>query len=330
MTRRDVLVLTALAHARRGVAVGLPTPIVIDTDVGSDDLLAIAFLLSRRDVQIEAITVVNGLAHVGPGALNLCRLLVLAGQSDIPVYVGLERPRNGGRAFPTDWRRASDELPGVRLPSPGRKPEIQPAVEFLGRRLGERNRPVRVLALGPLTNLAAAFEQTPALPALEHLAIMGGALHVPGNLGDGGAFRTENKTAEWNIFVDPRAASIVFRSRARITLIPLDATAKVPIDLAFLKEFQNRAQTPLGKFASEVLESDRPHIEGGYFQAWDPLAAVALVQPGLVRTKAMGIAVLQTAPQDGRTVEAKGREANVAVALDADGAEFRRVFLSVF
>lgn len=330
MTRRDVFVLTALAHARQGVAANSTIPIVIDTDVGSDDLLAISFLLSRRDMQIEAITVVNGLAHVGPGAINLCRLLTLAKQSEIPVYIGLQRPRKGDRAFPADWRRASDQLPGVRLPSPRRKPEIRPAVEFLARRLGERSRPVRVLALGPLTNLAAAFEQTPTLPALEHLVIMGGALHVPGNLGDGGAFPTDNKNAEWNIFVDPLAASIVFSSRATITLIPLDATAKVPIDLAFLKEFQKRARTPLGKFAGEVLESDRPQIAGGYFQAWDPLAAVALVQPGVVRTKAMSIQVSQTPPQDGRTVEAKGRQANVSVALDADGAEFRRVFLSVF
>ena len=114
MTRRDVLVLTALAHTKRGVSAGLSTPIVIDTDVGSDDLLAIAFLLSRRDVQIEAITVVNGLAHVVPGALNVCRLLTLAGQSHIPVYAGLEGPLRRDRAFPVDWRRASEQYLPLR------------------------------------------------------------------------------------------------------------------------------------------------------------------------------------------------------------------------
>ena len=330
MTRRAALILSALVQARPAHSAKAATPVIIDTDVGSDDLLAIAFLLSRQDVQIEAITAVNGLAHVGPGAINLCRLLTLSGRSNIPVYVGQAEPRQGHRAFPSDWRRASDELQGVRLPYPRRMPETPPAVEFLARRLNERSRPVRVLALGPLTNLAAAFQQTPAWPGLEHLVIMGGALHVPGNLGDGGAFRTDNKTAEWNIFVDPLAASIVFGSRANMTLIPLDATAKVPIDLAFLQEFQKRVQTPLGKFASEVLESDRPHIEGGYFQAWDPLAAVALVQPGVVSTKWMSLAVLQGPPQDGRTVAGQGRDANVEVALDANAAEFKRVFLSVF
>ena len=330
MTRRAALIVIPLSQARRGHSAQSTVPVIVDTDAGTDDLLAIAFLLARPDVRIEAITVVNGLAHVAAGEHNLRRLLSLAGKSDVPVYRGQDRPRQGMRAFPDDWRRTSDALPGVRLPAPQGRRQTQPATEFLARRLSARSRPFSLLALGPLTNLAAAFEQTPALAGLEHLVIMGGALRVPGNLGDGGAFKTNNNTAEWNIFIDPFAASKVFRSRAKITLIPLDATAKVPIDLPFLEELHKRAHTPLGKFAGEVLESDRQHIAGGYFQAWDPLAAVALVRPGVVATKPMSIDVLQMPPQDGRTVEAKDRPSNVEVALDADAAEFKRVFLSAF
>ena len=330
MTRRAALILTALSQVRPGQSAQPPVRVIIDTDAGSDDLLAIAFLLSWPDVQIEAITVVNGLAHVAAGEVNIRCLLSLAGTPHVRVYSGRAQSSEGNRAFPDDWRRTSDELPGVRLPALRGQRETQPAAEFLARRLGERARPFRLLALGPLTNLAAAFEQTPALVALEDLVIMGGALSVPGNLGDGGAFKTDNNTAEWNIFIDPLAALKVCRSRANITLIPLDATAKVPIDLPFLEEFHKRARAPLGKFAGEVLESDRPYITSGYFQAWDPLAAVALVRPGVVTTKLMSIDVLQTSPQDGRTVEGKGRRSNVKVALDADAAEFKRVFFSVF
>jgi pyrimidine-specific ribonucleoside hydrolase len=168
------------------------------------------------------------------------------------------------------------------------------------------------------------------LAGLEHLVIMGGALNVPGNLNDGGLLKTYNKTAEWNIFVDPAAASIVFTSVARMTLIPLDATVKVPIDSAFLKEFRMHARTPLGKFAGEVLDSNRNAIESGYFQAWDPLAAVALVQPAVVATKPMKITVLQARPAEGRTVGAESSNANVAVALDANASEFKRTFFSAF
>ena len=97
-------------------------------------------------------------------------------------------------------------------------------------RLKQQNRPVRILALGPLTNLAEALQRSPSVShAIDEVVIMGGAIRVPGNLGDGGLFKTTNKTAEWNMFVDPLAALIVFRSGIRIRLIALDATNTVPI-----------------------------------------------------------------------------------------------------
>jgi len=80
-------------------------PVIIDTDAGSDDLMAIAFLLARHDLTIQAITVANGLAHVRPGARNMARLLELAGRRDIPVYVGRSEPLEGHAEFPAGWRR---------------------------------------------------------------------------------------------------------------------------------------------------------------------------------------------------------------------------------
>lgn len=334
MTRRAALLSAAVAgcwnpsaHSQNPVM-----QVIIDTDAGSDDLMAIAFLLGQPGIRIEGITVANGLAHVDRGAANLKRLVTLARRPEIPVYAGRPSPMAGNRAFPDEWRRASDELSGVRLPSAVRKPESESAVDFLTRRLGRTgSQPARILALGPLTNLAELLQRKPAAASvIEQLVIMGGALHVPGNLGDGGAFKTGNKTAEWNIYVDPLAASIVFRSRLKPTLVPLDATAKVPIDPAFVREFQKHARTALGRFAMDVLETDKAHIEGGYFQAWDPLAAVALVNPKAVTTKAVAIEVVQAPPNEGQTVELKGRAANISAALDADPAEFKRTFMGGF
>src|SRR5690349_17853742 len=98
------------------------TPLIIDTDAGSDDLMAIAFLLSRKDVQVEAITIANGLAHVNAGAANVLRLLELGGRGNVPVYNGRNTPMKGNAEFPAEWRRSSDELPGVQLPKSRRKP----------------------------------------------------------------------------------------------------------------------------------------------------------------------------------------------------------------
>jgi len=302
-------------------------PILIDTDAGTDDLMAIAFLASQPDVRIEAVTVVNGLAHPEAGAKNIVRLLDLAGRKDIPVFAGRNTPLNGKAEFPAEWRKISDDLPGVSLPAPSRKPESKPAAGYLVERLRDQTRPVRILALGPLTNLAEALKREPSIASMiEELVIMGGALHVPGNLGDGGVFKTNNTTAEWNIFVDPLAARIVFRSGVPIRLIPLDATNKVRVDSAFLSKFKTGARSPLARIVAQVLESDRAFIEGGFFYAWDPLAAVALLHPDVVKTTKLHIDILQDAPSEGRTVQAPGRP-DVRVALDADGAAWRKWFL---
>lgn len=307
--------------------VAQPLRIVIDTDAGSDDLMAIAFLLSQPDVPIEAITIANGSAHVDAGARNVARLLELAGRRDIPVFAGRGTPLRGNAEFPAEWRKISDDLPGVKLPAASREPEPRRAADFLIERLRDKSRPVRILALGPLTNLAETLQREPAArSAIEEIVIMGGAVRVPGNLGDGGVFKTSNKTAEWNIFVDPLAARIVFRSGVKLRLIALDATNTVPIGVAFLRDFESRAHSPLGRFVAQVLGADRESIEQNYFYAWDPLAAVALLHPGVVKTVPMHLDVRQDPPDQGRTVEAPGQP-NVAVAVEADGAMFRKLFL---
>lgn len=308
-----------------------PASVIVDTDAGSDDLMAIAFLLSRSDVRIEAITVANGLAHVRPGAANVLRLLELGSKRDIPVYMGRETPLQGAAAFPEEWRTLSDTLPGVQLPAATRAPQPENAAEYLTRRLRDRRHPVRVLVLGPLTNLGEVLRRESASArGIAELVIMGGAVRVPGNLGDGGYFKTDNKTAEWNVFVDPLAAQIVFASGVRIRLIPLDATNKVPIDLAFLREVESQAHTPLGTVVAQILETDRKFIEQNIYSAWDPLAAVALIEPRVVATRALAVAVRQKAPEEGRTAEVQGQRPNAHVALDANAALFKRMFLDAF
>jgi pyrimidine-specific ribonucleoside hydrolase len=305
-------------------------PIIIDTDAGTDDLMAISFLASQPSVRIDAITVVNGLAHPAAGAKNISRLLELAGRKDIPVFAGRDTPLQGKAEFPADWRKTSDDLPGVTLPALSRQPESKRAADYLIERLRDKARPVRILALGPMTNLAEALKREPSIAAaIEELVIMGGALHVPGNLGDGGALKTSNTTAEWNIFVDPLAARIVFRSGVPIRLIPLDATNKVPVDLAFLASFQSGARTPLGRVVAQVLDADRASVQAGIFYAWDPLAAVALLHPAVVKTTNLHIDIQQDPPEEGRTVQTPGRP-NARVALDADGVAWRKLFLEAF
>jgi inosine-uridine nucleoside N-ribohydrolase len=305
-------------------------PVLIDTDAGPDDFMAIAFLLSHPSVRIEAITIANGTAHVDAGARNLVRLLELAGRREIPVFLGRNAPLRGKAEFPADWRRIADELPGVILPAASRQPEARHAADYLIERLKNGRQPVRILALGPLTNLGEALERDPSIAeGIREIVIMGGAVRAPGNLTDGGVFHTANKTAEWNIFIDPWAARIVFRSGVHIRLIPLDATNKVPIGAEFLREFQSVARSPLGKLVAQVLTADHETIDQGIFYAWDPLAAAALLYPRIVKTSRLSIEVRQDPPEEGRTAQTAGRP-NADVAMDADAAAFRKIFLEAF
>lgn len=331
-----LLVLSPLAWSAPAIsqtpaqAAPLRRAVIIDTDAGSDDLMAIAFLLSRTDIRVEGITIVNGMAHVPAGGRNVLRLLELAGRRDIPVFLGRQTPLSGNSEFPAEWRRASDELLGVTLPEPARSVESRDAPDYLAKRLLDAAHPVEVLALGPLTNLAEVFVHTPrAARTVRQLTILGGAIRVAGNLGDGGFFSTKNATAEWNMFIDPDAAKAVLSSGAPIRLVPLDATQHVPIDMALFEQFQSRASTPLAKFVAQVLASQREAIHGGFLFAWDPLAAVALANPAVASFRPLAIELSMKPEELGRTVEVKkARRANVQAAIDADALRFRDVFMT--
>jgi pyrimidine-specific ribonucleoside hydrolase len=316
-----LLSLAAAALAQTG-------PILIDTDAGSDDLLAIAFLVSHPSVHIEAVTIANGTAHVDAGARNVARLLDLAGRPQIPVFAGRSAPLRGNAEFPAEWRRLADELPGITLPPLSHPVQTKSASAYLAERLKSGRPRVRILALGPLTNLGEALERDPSIAnAITEIVIMGGAVHAPGNLGDGGVFPTNNTTAEWNIFVDPLAARVVFRAGIHIRLISLDATNKVPIRAEFVRNFRTAAHSPLASFVAQVLESDRETIAAGIFYAWDPLAAVALLHPAIVKTTRVHIDIRQDPPEAGRMLLSPGTP-NAEVALDADGVAFHDLFLA--
>lgn len=317
-----LLFTVALAHAQAG-------PILIDTDAGSDDIMAVALLLAHPGVTIDAITVVNGLAHVDAGARNMGRLLDLAGREQVPVFRGRNTPLRGANEFPVEWRKIADDFPILSL-FPPRPPEHKPAADYLIEHLRNTREPVEILALGPLTNIAEALQRDHSIAHnIREIVIMGGAVRVPGNLQDGGVFHTKNSSAEWNIFIDPAAARIVFGSGVPIRLIALDATNKVPLGPEFLREFESKARSPVGRVVAQVLEADRETIDAGIFFAWDPLAASELLWSDLLKIEPMHIEVKLNSPEAGRTVATPGAP-NALVAVNANAERFRALFLEAF
>ena len=294
--------------------------LLIDTDAGIDDLLAIAFLSTQSSVNIVAITVVNGLAHVDAGAANILRLLELTSRPEIPVYVGAVKPLPGGTDFPNEWRKTADKLPTVKLPPASIKAKAD-AVAFLSRRFSSASQ-ATLLALGPQTNLAEALASNHgSVSGIEQMAMMGGAVFVEGNVGG-------DKKAEWNIFEDPKAASVVFKSGMRIAMAPLDATQHVPIDESFLKAAA-KFTSPLGRVVHQLLSLGYRTNDKNYF-AWDPLAAVSIVAPSVLRSESLGIEIVTTPPEVGRTKSDPANPNKVAVATWANAGIFRDTFLGAF
>lgn len=302
-------------------------PVVVDTDVGQDDAMALLLLLQDPAVRIEAITVSGtGLAHCAAGVRNVLALLDVAGERrELPVSCGPQEPLPGtstaNGAFPDEWRAQTDGFYGVDLPDSDRSPADEPAPALLRTAIANADGPVRMLTLGPLTNVALALREDPELvEGIERIVTMGGAVDVPGNA-------IENPLAEFNIWVDPVAAEEVFRSGAEIDLIPLDATQSAPVTAFFAEVLADHRVTPEAELVHSLIKSQQHLLEGGYF-FWDPVAAAVLVDRSLATFEEHRITVLEGKPTiQGWTVhDAEG--APIHVATDADGLAFERVFLN--
>jgi pyrimidine-specific ribonucleoside hydrolase len=276
--------------------------------------------------------VVHGLAHVKEGARNLRRLLRVAKREDIPVFEGESEPLTGSREFPAGWRQFTDNLPGVRLPDAGGRAPSSDAVSFLRERFSRKSSPLRILALGPLTNLALAFRSVPdSVATIRDIVTMGGAVEVPGNLRDGNDGSGENDTAEWNVYCDPDAAAEVFAADVLNLLVPLDATNQVPVSRAFVENFKDRPLTPIGQVIADVFTAALPFIDTGRFYAWDPLAAVALMKPSVVQSRGAQLQVVREGKDVGRTRLVKWDESSkVKVAINANAAEFGALYNRAF
>lgn len=302
------------------------TPVVVDTDLSADDTMAIPFLLREPSIDVIAVTVVGtGLVHCGSGLQGVMNLLETLEIADVPVTCGPSEPLAGSHAFPAEWREAADGQYGLDLE---RKPVTildEDAPELIRALAASSERPITIVALGPLTNIAEALQHDAALgPRIERIVAMGGAVDVPGNV----SFEADEQNplpAEWNIYADPTAADVVLRSGVPVTLVPLDATNSLPLDAAFVAALAADHAAAPADIAYELV-SRRGLLPGEYL--WDPLAAVIAVDESVATFETIALRV-ETAegPDSGRIVRAAGG-AQVSVATSADRLAFEARFLA--
>lgn len=252
------------------------TRVLLDVDTGIDDALALLTAALSNEIELVGCTVVWGNVDVAQGARNTSEVLRLVGHGDVPIAVGAAGPRSGARAAFSPEVHGADGLGGCA--DTAHVPELaaESAVELLLRLSHEHAGALEIVAVGPLTNLAAALDADPTLPErIRQVTVMGGAALAPGNV---------SETAEANIWHDPEAAQVVFDAPWELTMVGLDVTMTSLITDAHRERLA--AGGAAGQFCDRILDFYLRYYEGytGQRASGNHDALALAVATGLVRT----------------------------------------------
>lgn len=257
-----------------------PAKIIIDTDPGVDDAIAILMALACPGLEIVGLTSVGGNVSLSWATRNARSLLEYAERSEIPVARGASRPRRG--RFP--YARYFHGATGLtrRLPKPQTQPVQTRAVDFLYQQLEQHPGQITLVALGPLTNLARLERKYPkALRQLASLVVMGGAVNTPGNV---------TPHAEFNFYSDPVAAQEVLATGVQLILVDLGACRQVFIARGAAETLKGRQ--PLGRLVVQLLHNWFEHDETRErFEFYDPLTLAAAIDPLILQTRPVALTV---------------------------------------
>ena len=257
---------------------GGPHRVIIDTDPGVDDALALLLAMRSPELKIEAITAVAGNVPLELTLPNALRMAEIAGRTDIPVAAGARTPLVR-RLVTAAYAHEENGLGGAVFPEPKIKPVAEPAAEFIRQIVHKYPGEVTLITVGPLTNVATALNSDAELAGMVRgLVMMGGSLSG-GNI---------TPAAEFNVYVDPEAARIVFQSGIPVTMVGLDVTRKTSLTeehVRVLESSQNAVGQAAAKIARNAINHNR---EQGFLvgpNMHDSLAVAALLDPSLVKFK---------------------------------------------
>ncbi|HEX2994917.1 MAG TPA: nucleoside hydrolase [Anaerolineales bacterium] len=302
-----------------------PTPIIIDTDPGVDDALTFLLALASPEIQLEALTTTQGNVTLEKATRNALAVLELARASHIPVAKGSALPLVQPLRASADVHGESG-LGNAKLPEPQAKPLPVHAVDYLIERVLKEPGQLSIFPIGPLTNIALAIRKEPAFAkAVKELVIMGGAIRESGNM---------TPLAEFNIYVDPHAAHIVFHSGIPITLIPLDVTHKCLLKSEHIDRLL-KINSPISRFIRDVFEVYLSFsMERGFdgIALHDPLTLATVIAPELLTLKEYYVDVdISGGVSMGKTfADVYGslqNPANMKVAMNVHGEDFIELFL---
>jgi len=292
MTRRSFVTYSAAAMMVSGLAPSVtaaatlaeqpanrgagPFRVIVDTDPGVDDALALLLAMRSPELRIEAITPVAGNVPLELTLPNALRMVEIAGRTDIPVAAGAKSPLMR-RLVTATYAHGENGLGGAVFPDPTTKPVATPAPELIRQIVRKYPGEVTLITIGPLTNVATALNSDAELAGMiRGLVMMGGSLSG-GNI---------TPSAEFNVYVDPEAARIVFQSGIPVTMVGLDVTRKTSLTDEHVRVLE-AAQNPVSQAAAKIGRNAINHNrERGYLvgpNMHDSLAVAGFLDPAILK-----------------------------------------------
>lgn len=260
-----------------------PQRVIIDTDPGIDDAMAILLALNSPELKVEALTVVPGNVDGRQGLENALKIVSLAGRCDVVVTGGAKHPLNQKLITAQYWH-GPNGLAGVELPPSKCKADPRFGPDLIIDLVHKYPHEITLIPVGPLTNIALAVSKDPSIAGLvKNIVIMGGSI-TGGNV---------NGAAEANIYNDPEAASIVFNAGWMVTMIGSDVGERTLITRQHVAELQSM-HGPESDFVGKLADFYLTRSEKSGYQGaamYDPLAVATAVDPSLVTLKDMHVDV---------------------------------------
>jgi purine nucleosidase len=304
----------------------MPKRIIFDTDPGIDDACAILLALASPEVSVEGLSIVHGNCSLEQGTTNALSVLELANATHIPVAKGCELPLVQPSLLAPETH-GDTGLGYAELPSPRTKYIVQHAIDFLIEKILAFPGEITLVAIGPLTNVALAIRQEPRIvQALKEIIIMGGALRYEGNT---------TALAEFNTYVDPHAAHIVYHAGIPTTLVPLDVTYQCVLTQGDVRRLQE-VDSPITQFVADAtrfymqFHDEFQKIDGCVIN--DPLALALTFAPELCTYQELPVDVdISGGISMGKTVadfyNYGKKPANMQVALGVRARDFIDLFV---